>query len=150
MKIISHRGNLYEKNVDMENRPDYIESAITYGFDVEIDVWYKNGFYLGHDYPQYQIDWKYLTNKNFWIHIKNKEALLEIQKIPYSINYFWHESDMFTITSKGYIWSLVGTPLIKNCICVLPEIKFDGNLSECYGICTDTPFFFEKTQKIEK
>lgn len=42
MKIISHRGNLNGRNVFTENSVESINLALKHGFDVEIDVWYKN------------------------------------------------------------------------------------------------------------
>ena len=38
------------RELKKENNPDYIMKAVDKGFDVEIDVWFKNNdFYLGHD-----------------------------------------------------------------------------------------------------
>jgi hypothetical protein len=39
--------------------------------------------------------------------------------------------------SKKYIWTYPNKKLFTNSICVLPELGFDGDLSICYGICTD-------------
>ena len=39
MKIISHRGNLYGPNPELENKPEYILAAIKCNFRVEIDLW---------------------------------------------------------------------------------------------------------------
>jgi len=50
MILISHRGNVSGPNPKMENSPLFIQSALEQGFNVEIDVWYKDKkFYLGHD-----------------------------------------------------------------------------------------------------
>ncbi len=64
MIYISHRGNLTGKSLKDENNPDYIMKAIESGFDVEIDVWFKNNiFYLGHDKPSFEVDTKFLKNQ---------------------------------------------------------------------------------------
>ena len=56
MIYISHRGNINGPNKKLENNPNYITDAINKGFDVEIDVNYKNSnFYLGHDKAQYLV-----------------------------------------------------------------------------------------------
>ena len=81
MIFISHRGNINGKIKKLENNPDYIRSAIKKGFDVEIDVWFKNGFYLGHDKPQFKVSKKFLENKKLWCHAKNQDALANLQKI---------------------------------------------------------------------
>ena len=40
MKLIAHRGNVNGPDPLTENTPEKIESAITAGYDVEIDIWY--------------------------------------------------------------------------------------------------------------
>lgn len=135
MILISHRGNTNGKIKNEENRPDYIEDALRLGFNVEIDVWFKDAeFYLGHDEPQYKIDYKFLVNEKLWCHAKNIDALLEMKK--YAIHYFWHEEDTLTLTSKNYIWAYPGKQPIKRSIAVMPELNND-DVSQCIGICSD-------------
>ena len=31
-----------------------------------------------------------------------------MKKIDKTFNYFWHQNDKFTLTSKGYIWTFPG------------------------------------------
>lgn len=133
--LISHRGNFSGPNPSMENKPEYILAAINMGYNVEIDVWFeKNSFYLGHDKPQYKIEFKFLKNKKLWIHCKNKEAL---EQLSYSdLHYFWHEKDTVTLTSYKYVWAYPGKQPIKNSIAVMPEL-YNDNISECIGICSD-------------
>ena len=42
MILISHRGNLEGKQPEQENNPLYIYNALNKGYEVEIDVWYKD------------------------------------------------------------------------------------------------------------
>ena len=138
MILISHRGNLNGKEKN-ENSPVLINKRLNENFNVEIDVWYENNqFYLGHDNPEYKIDINYLMTSNLWIHCKNSKALSEISKYK-NINYFYHNIDNYTLTSKGYIWVFPGKELINNSIAVLPEITeySDEDLKICYGICSD-------------
>ena len=77
MHLISHRGNI-DGISKLENQPDYIDSAIELGYDVEVDIWYIGGkIYLGHDLGQYQIDINWLNERSdkLWIHCKNHPAL---------------------------------------------------------------------------
>ena len=107
------------------------------GYDVEIDIWlFNNGFYLGHDYPQYEIsyDWLFVRNKNLWIHCKNVDVLKFL--LPSTLNCFWHEGDTVTLTNKGYIWANIGKQPIRDSIAVLPEIN-NEDISQCKGICSD-------------
>ena len=87
MKYIAHRGNLIGPNPNKENHPNYILEALKQGFDVEVDVWYKdNRFALGHDKPQYTVDLKFLTNSSLWCHAKNIDALNMM--LSYNVNCF--------------------------------------------------------------
>jgi hypothetical protein len=135
MIFISHRGNLSGKNTDQENSPFYIEKALSQGFDVEVDVWFLNGnFYLGHDKPQYEIDYGFLINEKIWCHAKNIESLFEMKK--YVIHYFWHENDTVTLTSKNYVWAYPTKDFPNNTIAVLPEI-LNSEIKKCKGVCSD-------------
>ena len=50
MILISHRGNVNGSILEKENSLEYIDNAICLGYDVEIDIWYKdNTIWLGHD-----------------------------------------------------------------------------------------------------
>ena len=135
MILISHRGNLDGKREEFENHPDYIEDAKKRGFDVEIDVWFtKNNFFLGHDEPQFRVNSEFLEDQKLWCHSKNTDALKELSKL--NCHYFWHNTDDYTITSKGFIWIYPGKPILKNGICVMPEKTKEINL-DCKGICSD-------------
>jgi hypothetical protein len=142
--FISHRGNLNGPNPDRENHPDYVRSAITSGYDVEIDVWKKGkDFYLGHDEPQYQVNWKFLTNPSLWCHAKDIDALREMMSI--GAHCFFHQNDDFVLTSRGFIWTYPGNQTTPLSICVMPETEDIEHISmNCYGICSD---FISKYRK---
>tara|TARA_R110000744_G_C18983169_1_gene519590 strand:+ start:98 stop:535 length:438 start_codon:yes stop_codon:yes gene_type:complete len=138
MILISHRGNIDKKLLNLENQPDYIDHAIGLDYNVEVDIRVIEGlFYLGHDEPQYVVtqDWLNKRLDKLWIHCKNIEAIEWFTMID-KFNYFWHETDTLTLTNKGYIWAHPGKQIIKNSIAVLPEI-FNDDISECVGICSD-------------
>jgi len=135
MYLISHRGNLNGPNVNNENNPDYIMKALSKNYDVEIDVRvYNNKFYLGHDEPLHEVNETFLLNKKLWCHAKDYDALEKLKQIG-SI-YFWHQNDDYTVTSNGYFWTYPGIKLLKNSICVMPEIAEYKNIN-CKGICSD-------------
>lgn len=138
MILISHRGNINGKDISRENHPSYIDEAIQTGYDVEIDIWVKNNTpLLGHDVAQYGISYSWLEARQdkLWIHCKNFSAIEWLVSYP-NLNYFWHQKDDLTITSKGILWAYPGKQPIKNSIAVLPEI-FNDDLSQCIGICSD-------------
>ena len=139
MKLISHRGNLTGPNPERENSQLYIQEALDKGFDVEIDVWVINDIiYLGHDKPQYNVEeiWLQLYRKHLWVHCKNTDAINYFTNKLKLFNYFWHENDTITLTSKNHIWVYPGKQPIKNSIAVMPEIYYD-NISQCLGVCSD-------------
>lgn len=151
MKLIAHRGNTAGPNPLEENRPEYIESAIDKGFDVEIDIRYSTSeelFFLGHDDPQYMVDWEWLGkyNDRLWIHCKDLDSLYQFNFVldvfnPIIFNYFWHQDDQFTLTSKNYIWTYPGHRHTPNSVVVMPELIYKDitqvkNLN-CYAVCSD-------------
>jgi|TARA_R100001015_G_scaffold15429_1_gene7400 hypothetical protein len=141
MILISHRGNINGPDPSNENKPSYITNAIRTGFQVEVDFWFKNNkFFLGHDEPQYAIPFEWFQNihRSLWIHCKNIDAmnkLVEIDRGGVYLNYFWHEDDKLTLTSKGYIWAYPGVKC-ENAITVMPELPKE-ELKDYIGICSD-------------
>lgn len=147
IRLIAHRGLFEGPDVNLENRPEQIEMAIANGYDCEIDLWcVDNQLFLGHDRPDYTISRDWLSNKPLWIHAKNLAAL-EFLVDDITLNYFWHENDAYTLTSRGYIWAFPGRPLNKWSIMVMPEYV-DPELTDldtdCFGICSD---YITKIQK---
>jgi len=139
MILISHRGNISGKDIENENRPSYIERAISFGYDVEIDIWLVNNkLYLGHDEPQYSlsIEWLNKWGNKLWIHCKDLSSLCWANQNIKEFNYFFHDTDLATLTSKKIIWAFPGNQPLKNSIAVLPEI-FNDDISECIGVCSD-------------
>ena len=60
-----------------------------------------------------------------------------------AFNYFWHQNDDYTLTSKNNIWSYPGKIYTNNNVIVMPE-WYNRNwdtlkVVNCYGICTDYP-----------
>ena len=148
MKIISHRGYENGQDYKLENNPVQIKKLLNMNIDVEIDVLYNDGFYLGHDEPLHKVDLQFLKMSGLWCHAKNLKAL-EIM-LANDVHCFWHEKDKYTLTSRGYIWVYPGMPLCSGSIYVLPEkqaktMRKDYNF--CYGICTDFPLRYLKRRK---
>lgn len=134
MKIISHRGNLNGIDRNTENNPSHISEVIK-RFDVEVDVWFIDSkWYLGHDKPQYEVSSDFFCEK-MWIHCKNLDACVKLSDS--NLNWFWHENDKMTLTSKGIKW-LYPNIYIAGGITV--EFDYNKNLpSYIMGICTDYP-----------
>ena len=65
-KLISHRGNTTGKT-EHENDPEYIISALDQGYDVEVDVFFRdNNFWLGHDNGKYRVNLEFLNDSRLW------------------------------------------------------------------------------------
>lgn len=145
MKLIAHRGNIVGPNKELENKVDYIETAINQGYDVEIDLRVNSRtLFLGHDYPQYQIDLNWINKRknNLWIHCKNLESISYLREVDIhnNLNYFGHDNDDYVLTSQNFLFCKPTKNLNRHCILVMPEFYnykvFD---EKCYGILTDYP-----------
>ena len=143
MKIICHRGNTFGPDPENENKPEVIDYCIREGFDVEIDLWVQGqSLYLGHDGPQHSVDWEYLHHHkhHLWVHAKNLDALMLLNSRNF--NYFWHEDDDYTITSKGFIWTHPNT-VVTNTHHKQILLDFDRGAVERHsqkyigGVCVD-------------
>jgi hypothetical protein len=137
MKIISHRGNLYGQDASRENNIWAIDECISLGFDVEIDLWVEDALYLGHDRPEHAIKQEYLINlaNNLWIHAKNIKAVEWLSDIK-ELNWFWHQTDTMTLTSKGIPWCYPGHYVSTG---ITVELGYQSMLPKLYGVCTDYP-----------
>ena len=138
--LIAHRGNILGPDEKNENEPSYIIHSIKEGFDCEIDLRYdnlSNQFYLGHDSNQYRIskEWLLEYKDNLWIHCKDFDSLNILSLFDESLNYFWHENDKFTLTSKGYIWTYPNNMTSKKSVIV--SLGPERPSQECFGICSD-------------
>ena len=142
IKQISHRGNIYGVNKDTENNPHHIQKLLNHTLQVEIDVWYiRNNWFLGHDYPQYQVDLTFLLSKGLWCHAKNLNSLYYMLK--HGVEHcFWHQEDDYTLTSSGFIWTFPNKAINDNCIIVDLNPKWKLKNYKCWAVCTD---FIEET-----
>lgn len=152
MKLISHRGNVSGPNKDLENKTDYINNAIDQGFDVEIDLRINNGcLFLGHDYPQYEIDFNWLKERKdkLWIHCKDFKSLSLLSSTDFT--FFFHLKEDYTIISNGLIW--VDNLNNYNNKCVIPLITKDQIQTplknSVFGICSDYISLFKNENIME-
>lgn len=146
MILIAHRGNTEGPNPKQENKPIYVLEALNKKYAAEVDAWWDNGWWLGHDNPQYKVkdDFIFFT-PNLWVHCKNAEALMQcsfrkINDLTCPM-YFWHENDTYALTSNNLLWTFPGRKLEHMSICVLPE-RADytkKQLRTAIAICTDFP-----------
>lgn len=147
MKPISHRGNLDGRIIYNENTISYVNQAMEEGYDVEIDVRFKdNALWLGHDEPDEKIalDWLLSNADKLWIHCKDLESMMFISRSPMlhnQLNYFGHSQDPFVLTSRGYLFCLPSDDLDSNCVLVMPEhFNFKPKPSNnAYAVLTDYP-----------
>ena len=147
MILISHRGNLQGPNKSRENSTSQIDLVLSLGLDCEIDVWIINKeIFLGHDSPMEMVslEWLIARSSRLWIHCKNLDSLEFFVNSSLSLNYFWHQNDDYTLTSRGFIWAFPGKPLSSSSILVLPELEMDTSrdyleFNQCsfIGICSD-------------
>ena len=135
MKLIAHRGNT-QGTSKHENHPTHIENALKH-FDCEIDVWWEDGWYLGHNEFEYLVPEDFLLQDGLWCHAKTIQTLYNLLKL--GTHCFFHHKDGVTLTSRGYMWTYPGGELTTKSICVLPRIFGSGVVKrpKCAGICSD-------------
>lgn len=143
MIIISNRGNISGSNLEMENDPDYVLSAVKKNFDVKVDVWVNNNkLYLGSDYAKYEISETYLYLRKLWIHARNISAAQFLINSK-NLNWFFHQKDDCAITSTGYLWTCLLEGASKKTILYLPESDGENHKSydfySAYGLCSNYP-----------
>lgn len=149
MKIIAHRGLTDGPDDERQNHPSQVETALSEGFDAEIDVWHDKGSWLlGHDHPTHKITLDWLLKEGLWIHCKNTSAFYNLRRTVMPINYFFHDSDLLILTSQGNVWTYFGMPQTRDpmAICVMPEVNYTWSEIETMvrkkqwaGFCTDHP-----------
>lgn len=134
---IAHRGNTQGPS-DKENSPQHLMAALHQGLDVEADVWFVEGnLHLGHEKPTYPMPKLFLNelSQRFWFHCKNREALDYFSVSLPSLNYFWHESDRYTLVSNGVIWTYPGEEASPNCVVV--DLNNSMGYEDVLGVCSD-------------
>jgi hypothetical protein len=153
--FIAHRGLLDGPDTTIENSPNQILKAISLGFDVEVDIWLVNNkWVLGHDKPEYEIDFEFLNSPHFWVHCKNSDSLNYMVEASSSGNsilfdFFYHKDDDHILTHNGFIWTYPGKPLFQRSVCVMPEWHHDVKTPllksiDCFGVCTDYPVIIKQ------
>jgi len=147
MILIAHRGNRNGPNPKMENRPSYLWETLYKGYQVEADVWYDGGWWLGHDEPKYKATKNDLFH--FWCHAKSPETMEWLMK-RHVMCYFWQDKDDYTLTSNGYVICHSKVQLIKNGVCMMPEMGYKGNLKNCSALCSDFIEKYDKTGNIRR
>jgi hypothetical protein len=149
MKYISHRGNLCGRIPQLENKPIYIDTAISAGVDVEVDLHViASTLYLSHDDIWSESCWtispEFLFERKdkLWIHAKNLNAVQWLIENGQELNWFWHETDQLSITSKNWIWTADYMKTGNNII-LMDTVSDDRYLLELFpntyisGLCSD-------------
>ena len=146
MIFISHRVNTNKIIEELENKPAYIDSAISKGYEVEIDIWkVDDDLYLGHDEPEVVIDLEWLAARKdkLWIHTKNRSALEYFTLIGPGFKFFWHTVDPLILTSNCLIWAHDFQQVENESLCIVPLLSLEqvnrAEIRDWYAICTDFP-----------
>jgi hypothetical protein len=176
MKKIAHKGNFNGSNKELENTPQHILEALARGYEVEIDLWYTPGnsgmagtYWLGHDEPRYQVPVAFLLMGGLWIHVKSYATLHALQLLQdvhpkVLLNYFWHQTDKYVLTSQQYIWTCDLQTVGDNVVLMIPNItngeqlcdilhEYNITASKVYGICADAlhwEYKYESTKYFRK
>lgn len=136
---IAHRGNFAGRNIELENSVEYVNNALSNGYNVEIDVRkIGNKLYLGHDAPMYEIELSYLQDDRLWCHSKTLETHMFLSRN--NVHAFFHDQENYVFTNRGIKWT---TEKTIDGIVVMPENNLhvmhdllNKTLTPC-GICSD-------------
>jgi hypothetical protein len=155
MRIISHRGNVSGPSPKYENSPEFIDSALSLGLDVEVDLRIvNNNFFLGHDNPDFEvsIDWLNQRKKNLWIHTKNFNAFEQLLELNNNFIFFYYTLEPLVLISNGKIWCHQIENITNPPNCIAPLISKASLLEEkrtnWFGVCTDYPLYLKKILKV--
>ena len=146
MIFISHRGNVNEINIHLENTQNYIDKAIELGYEVEIDLWkIDEDLFLGHDRPErlVKLDWLEERKQKLWIHTKNRNAFESFTLLNSNFKFFWHTLEPYVFTSNGVIWAHDYKNIQNEHLCIVPLLSLEevngAKIRNWYGVCTDYP-----------
>jgi len=143
MLLISHRGNTSGRNPDLENTKGYIQSALDKGYIVECDM--INGAYWGHDIRNETICDSFIerNKENLLIHCKDFSSIIKCETNDW--HFFFHYSEEFVMSSRGWVIAHSKLGAQPKCICMLPEIHglSKDSLKNCAGICSDIIEFYD-------
>ena len=90
---------------------------------------------MGHDSPEYEVSIEFLKQTNLWCHAKNLKALERL--LLNNIRCFWHQTDDYTLTSDGYIWTYPHKIVSTNNIIVDLSKDWLSKNYNCFGVCVD-------------
>lgn len=101
--LISNCGNIEGHKPYFQNKLEYVDIAIQYGYHCKVDVWFKDDkFWLGHDTPRYEVNEAYLELESIWCQAKSFETLDRLLENS-NIHTFWMEGDSYILTTRGYL-----------------------------------------------
>ena len=150
-RFICHRGNLERKELANENNPNLLDMRIADGYDVELDVWYKNNeLFLGHDNPEYPITFEWLMQSSKkYIHTKDASTLeyllLRCGKEGYNPNIFYHTDEHYSLTTRNHIIVLPGQEIIEGSVNMMPEMSpTPKDTRQAFAVCSDSLSNFSK------
>ena len=163
-KLIAHRGLLRGPSKEKENNLELLKNnIINYPFMInEVDIWIDKKIYLGHEESNHFIDPDFLieNSKNLILHIKhinsnNIYSSKYLDLLHNNCHFYSHDTDDFTVTNRGWIWSHPRLGVVPNTICVMPETfisiysdEFSSKLKLLSGVCTDFPINLMKKNNI--
>lgn len=136
--FIAHRGNIWGREEQYENTIEYLRHAHNSGYGVECDLQvYNDVLYFGHDEPQQQADYEFLSLPYVFAHAKTVETMQVL--LNSGIHCFWHETDKLTLTSLGYMWCYPGVyPVHHRSIWLdLEGASTPVIPPEIFGVCGD-------------
>lgn len=111
-RLIAHRANVTggAPLAGPANSEEAAEAALRAGFDVELDAWLLDEWWLGHDAPERLVRYELFTRAGVIVHAKNAAALAALAGDP-RVHCFAHDRDDAVLTSRRLLWVYPDRPL---------------------------------------
>ena len=138
--IIAHLGNIDGRQPERENTLKYVRAALAAGWHVCVDVQFVNGgFILPNDRGFDRAPPSFFSKQRVWSRCYNAETMDALCDI--GAHAFFHTTELPTLTSAQFIWTLPPRELAPRSIAAYPELAYSGWLDEYEpaGICSNMP-----------
>ena len=85
MIYISNKGNIYEKNIGVENTPKYVNRALMRGFEVVIDIRIDSDVIMMHKTP-ITIEWLNERKSKLWLRVESLQYISKLHSFRIILN----------------------------------------------------------------
>jgi len=130
MIYISNKGNIFEKNIGVENTPKYVNNTLMRGFEVIVDIHIVSDVIMMHETP-ITIEWLNERKSKLWLRVESLQCISKLHSFRIILN------KLPAISTNATCWSHILLDNIYNQVFVSETFKGTIPKGEFYGICSD-------------